>query len=138
MFLEEVKKLVSMEQVISWYCPTGFLKTSKGFIVGKCPFHSGGGLRTFKAYPETKTFQCHHPSCQVKGDLIDFVANMEHCDRTEAAQGIRRRLALAKSGAQDIPTKASQQAERNRERMDDPVAQFVDSSLRQFDALKGK
>lgn len=55
-----------------------------------CPFksHKGGRESTasFKWYPETNSYHCF--GCRAGNHACDFVAEMEHCDKTRAAHKI--------------------------------------------------
>jgi hypothetical protein len=55
-----------------------------------CPFksHKGGRERTpsFYFYPDTNSFNCY--GCSIGGSPCNFVAEMEHCTKVQAAQKI--------------------------------------------------
>lgn len=47
-----------------------------------CPFHNDSGRPNFTIYPETNTYYCF--ACGVKGDRVQFVADMRGISRAEA------------------------------------------------------
>ncbi|PWU12015.1 MAG: hypothetical protein C5B51_01680 [Terriglobia bacterium] len=80
-----IKQAVTIEQVLARYGVK--LKRSGKELRGKCPIHQGEGTGTFHASTEKNAFQCF--SCGAKGNVLDFVAAMEHCSVREAAVKLR-------------------------------------------------
>jgi DNA primase len=53
-------------------------------LVGRCPFHADGGRPNFVVYDRSARFVCFR--CQVRGDAIAFVQQIEHVSFRDAAQ----------------------------------------------------
>src|SRR5579859_1614692 len=49
------------------------LKRSGGWLVGRCPFHGHDRTPSFAVSLATDTWQCFAASCDLGGDVIDFV-----------------------------------------------------------------
>lgn len=81
-----IKHAVTVEQVLAHYRIK--LKRSGNELRGKCPLHQGEGQDTFHASVEKNAFHCF--SCGAKGNVLDFVAAMEHCSVRDAALKLQR------------------------------------------------
>lgn len=63
-------------------------------LIGPCPIHKGSVRnKTFTINVRENTFACSAKNCAAGGDVIAFVAAMEHCSRSEAATLIHNWLA---------------------------------------------
>lgn len=79
-----LKAAVSMEMVLIQYGVTGL--TRRGDEVrGACPIHKGKSLTEFSVNLVKNTFCCFAPKCKARGNVLDFVAKMEHCTVKDAA-----------------------------------------------------
>lgn len=101
-----VKAQVSMQMLVDHY-DLGDLRKSKDELRGQCPIHRGEGERTFHINLSKNVFQCF--SCKAKGNVLDFVAEMEHCNIREAALKLQSWFAVGESdnasaGIQDKQT----------------------------------
>ena len=54
---------------------------------GRCPIHQCGG-NIFRVDLTTNSFQCF--CCEAHGDVLAFVAEMEKCTNSQAAQRLQR------------------------------------------------
>ena len=89
-----VKAQVSMQMLVDHYSLRD-LRKSKDELRGRCPIHRGEGERTFHVNLSKNAFQCF--SCKAKGNVLDFVAAMEHCNLREAALKLQSWFALEES-----------------------------------------
>lgn len=109
-----VKTSVSMAAVLQHYGVQGF-KQHGAELRGRCPIHQGEGAESFHANTEKNAFQCF--SCKAKGNVLDFVAAMEHCSVRDAGLKLQEWFGL--SGPQEkasrptprLPSGARQEAE---------------------------
>src|SRR5581483_10453676 len=85
-----IKQSISIEQVLAHYQIK--LRRSGKELRGRCPIHQGEGQDTFHASIEKNAFHCF--SCQAKGNVLDFVAAMEHCTIREAGAKLQQWFAL--------------------------------------------
>ena len=77
-----VKAAVTIEQVLGHY-GVNWLRKNEDELRGRCPIHQGDGDRTFHASVSKNAFHCF--SCKARGNVLDFVAAMEHCSVRDAA-----------------------------------------------------
>src|SRR6266705_931538 len=89
-----VKAKVSMQMLVDHYGVRD-LRKSKDELRGRCPIHKGEGERTFHINLSKNAFQCF--SCKAKGNVLDFVAAMEHCSIREAALKLQSCFAVGES-----------------------------------------
>jgi len=82
---------VSIEQVLQHYGVK--LKRSGKELRGRCPIHKGEGTDSFHANTEKNAFQCF--SCQAKGNVLDFVAAMDHCSVRDAALKVQASFSVS-------------------------------------------
>lgn len=75
--LDIIHNTVTITDLLSHYS----LHPDRNFI--KCPFHQDK-TASLKIYPKTNTFHCFGFGCRESGDVVDFVAKMEHCDIKQA------------------------------------------------------
>jgi DNA primase len=79
-----IKTVVTMEMLIVQYGLTGL--TRRGDEVrGTCPIHQGKSPTEFSVNLVKNTFCCFAPKCKARGNVLDFVAKMEHCTVKDAA-----------------------------------------------------
>ena len=80
----DLKAWVSMQDILAHYGMLGSLRRQGDELVGICPFHDDK-RPSFSANISKDMFQCFAGSCQKRGDILDFVANMEGVDVRQAA-----------------------------------------------------
>src|SRR5882672_9177937 len=98
----EVKDAVTMEMILGRY-GVNWLRKSKDELRGRCPIHKGEGENTFHVSVSKSAFNCF--SCKARGNVLDFVAAMEHCSVRDAALKLADWFAIAKQPA-PVPTGA--------------------------------
>ena len=76
-----------MEQVLAHLGHLHELTGSGPQRRGRCPVHSspGQGGRTFSVHLGKNVFQCFHPPCGIKGNVLDLWAAVHHLPLREAA-----------------------------------------------------
>lgn len=77
-----VKQAVSLEAVLDHYQVPG-LRRRRDQLQGCCPIHRGKREDSFRASLSKNVFHCF--ACQVRGNVLDFVAAMEPCSIRQAA-----------------------------------------------------
>lgn len=65
------------------------LRRSGSALVGRCPFHSDAGRPNLTVYPRSARFVCFR--CQVRGDAIAFVQQIEQLSFREAVELLEAR-----------------------------------------------
>ncbi len=79
-----IKAAVTMEMLIVQYGITGLTRNGDE-LRGVCPIHQGKSKREFSVNLAKNTFCCFAPTCKARGNVLDFVAKMEHCTVRDAA-----------------------------------------------------
>jgi DNA primase len=79
-----IKTAVTMEMLIVQYGLTG-LERNGDEMRGVCPIHQGKSKRELSINLVKNTFCCFAPKCRARGNVLDFVAQMERCTIKEAA-----------------------------------------------------
>lgn len=79
-----IKAAVTMEMLIVQYGITGLTRNGEE-LRGVCPIHQGKSKREFSINLAKNTFCCFAPTCKARGNVLDFVAKMEHCKVKDAA-----------------------------------------------------
>ncbi len=77
-----VKQAVSLQAVLRHYQVPG-LRRRRDQLAGRCPLHQGKRDDSFRVSLSKNAFHCF--ACQASGNVLDFVAAMEHCSLREAA-----------------------------------------------------
>jgi DNA primase len=103
-----IKAAVSMQMLIDHYGLKGLRKSSSE-LRGRCPIHRGEGERTFHVNLSKNVFQCF--SCKAKGNVLDFVSAMEHCNIREAALKLHSWFAAGESNEASTTTRVEQTEE---------------------------
>lgn len=80
----ELKSEFRIEDVISLYVK---LRPYGSYMVGRCLFHDDRGRPNMVVFPRSQTYKCF--ACGVRGDVIDFVARVEHTSQSDAAKLLR-------------------------------------------------
>jgi hypothetical protein len=82
-----LRSQISMEQVLAHLGHLHELTGSGPQRRGRCPVHSssGQGGRTFSVHLGKNVFQCFHPPCGIKGNVLDLWAAVLHLPLREAA-----------------------------------------------------
>lgn len=75
-----IKERISIVDVVREYVT---LKPAGVYLKGSCPFHSER-TASFTVSPHKEIFYCF--GCHATGDVIGFIAQMEHCSQLEAAK----------------------------------------------------
>lgn len=78
-----VKEAVSLEAVLRHYRVNGLRRRRRGELEGSCPIHRGEREDAFHVHLAKNMFHCF--ACQAGGNVLDFVAAMEHCSIRDAA-----------------------------------------------------
>jgi DNA primase len=79
-----IKNAVTMEMIIVQYGLTGLSRRGDE-MRGTCPIHQGKSPTEFSVNFVKNTFCCFAPKCKARGNVLDFVAKMEHCTVKDAA-----------------------------------------------------
>lgn len=77
-----VKQAVSLEAVLRYYQVPG-LRRHRDQLQGCCPIHRGRRDDSFRVHLAKNVFHCF--ACQARGNVLDFVAEMEKCSMRQAA-----------------------------------------------------
>lgn len=77
--IAEIKASTRLEEVAARYVE---LRPRGNYLVGRCPFHKDGGRPNFVVYQDSQNYICF--VCGAKGDVIDFVAQIEGVTKGEA------------------------------------------------------
>lgn len=101
-----VKQAVSLEAVLRHYQIPG-LRRHRDQIQGCCPIHRGERDDSFRAHLTKNVFQCF--ACQVRGNVLDFVAAMEQCSIREASLRLQQWFGVGASGRRLHPAAAASQ-----------------------------
>jgi DNA primase len=104
--VESVKRFPDIVAIISDYVS---LKRRGRNFIGLCPFHSEK-TPSFTVSPEKKLFHCF--GCQVSGDHIGFVMQMDQLSFTEAVRHIATRIGISIVEEELSPEKAKLRSER--------------------------
>jgi len=91
-----VKATVSFAEVLRYYGVEWLRGRRPGQLEGPCPIHRGGRIDAFHVSLSKNAFQCF--ACQVRGNVLDFVAAMERCSVREAARRLTQRFPVPASG----------------------------------------
>lgn len=87
-FLRELKDNNDIVSVAQGYVE---LKRSGSTYSCRCPFHSER-TPSFHVYPDTQSFFCF--GCQVGGDVVTFIKNIENLDYMEAVRFLAQRAGM--------------------------------------------
>jgi DNA primase len=117
-----IKAAVSMQMLIDHYGVKGLRKSSSE-LRGRCPIHRGEGERTFHVNLSKNVFQCF--SCKAKGNVLDFVSAMEHCNIREAALKLHSWFAVGESNQAPTATRVEQREESATDVSINPVLPFT-------------
>lgn len=88
----DVKKAVSIVQILERYDLMGTLTEVGEALVGQCPIHKGSNERHFRVSPEKNCWNCFG-GCS-GGNILDLVAQMEKISIRAAAVQISKWFAL--------------------------------------------
>ncbi len=102
-----IKTRVAILDVIQEY---GTLKKAGGYWKGRCPFHHEK-TASFTVSPHKEIFYCF--GCHEGGDVIAFIAKVEHCSPIEAAQHLADRYGIDIPETLTMETNAVTAQERN-------------------------
>ena len=83
----EIKRRVTLEQVLRSYQVNWLRSSGEGRYRGRCPIHQGEGEDAFHANLKRGIFHCF--ACGAGGNVLDFVAAMESSSIREAALRLR-------------------------------------------------
>jgi DNA primase len=102
--LRGVKAVASLEAVLRWYQVKDLHRSGpKDQLRGRCPLHGEGGEDAFHASLSKNAYHCFY--CQAHGNVLDFVAGMEHCSVREAGLRLQDWLHSGQLGATGRPEK---------------------------------
>lgn len=102
-----IKTRVAILDVIQEY---GTLKKAGGYWKGRCPFHHEK-TASFTVSPHKEIFYCF--GCHAGGDVIAFIAKVEHCSPIEAAQHLVDRYGIDLPETLSMEKSAATADERN-------------------------
>ncbi len=105
-----VKSKVSILDVINEYVT---LKKGGIYYKGTCPFHSEK-TASFTVSPHKEIFYCF--GCHASGDVIAFIATIEHCSQKEAADHLIERFGLEVPNSVRIEKEASSEGQVHKKR----------------------
>ena len=106
----EIKKAVSILQILDRYDLTGSLHRSGDNLMGVCPIHKGQNRTQFRVSLAKNCWNCFG-ACKEGGNILDFVSRMENVNIREAALLIQKWfLAPDPVEPQKKPAKEKQQA----------------------------
>lgn len=93
----ELRRQVSMEQVLSHLGILERLRGSGSQRRGSCPIHAepGDRRRTFSVNLKKNVFQCFDPNCNAHGNVLDFWAALRRLPLVEAAPQLAATFHLA-------------------------------------------
>lgn len=83
-----IKTQLSITDVVSEYAT---LKKAGSYYKGHCPFHHER-TASFTVSPAKGIFYCF--GCHIGGDLISFIAKIEHCSQLDAARHLAERYKI--------------------------------------------
>jgi DNA primase len=130
-----VKEVVSLGAVLRHYQVNGLRRRRRNQLEGCCPIHRGERDDAFHVDLAKNLFHCF--ACQAGGNVLDFVAAMEHCSIREAALKLQARFGSPQRGQPPAPRSlmpaGTQEGELVREKLGgNPPLRFalseVDSS----------
>jgi DNA primase len=90
--LRAVKAAASLAEVLRAYKVDWLRGRRPGQLQGRCPIHRGGRVDAFHVSLSKNAFQCF--ACQVRGNVLDFVAAIEQCSVREAARRLAHRFPI--------------------------------------------
>ena len=79
----QVKRLVTINQILERYGILGTLRRRGKYLVGPCPIHEGADDSEFLVNLRQNTWRCCG-SCKTGGNIVHFVATMEGVEMHEA------------------------------------------------------
>jgi DNA primase len=86
---QAVKAAVTMQMVLDHYGING-LKAVGADLRGPCPIHRGSASsKQLSINLRKNAFKCFYVGCEARGNVLDFVAAMEHCSVRDAALKLR-------------------------------------------------
>jgi len=125
-----IKETVSLQMVLDHY-GVGNLRKSGDELRGPCPIHKGSAQsKNFSVNTAKNAFKCFSKDCGVRGNVLDFVAAMEHCRVREAALKLRD---LFKIGERESGTR--QEVEGTNASAPIPRGIYRDNEGAQFEVL---
>jgi hypothetical protein len=81
----KVKEAVDFQRLLDHYGLTNLTKSGDE-LRGPCPIHKGSSRsKNFTVNVRKNAFNCFSSDCKAKGNVLDFVAAMEHCTVKDAA-----------------------------------------------------
>lgn len=101
MSFAELKAALRIEQVVTRYVS---LRQKGQHLFGKCPFHEDHGRPNLVVFTGTQTYKCF--ACGAQGDVIDFVARIEHLGQGEAARRLEKETGPLAGQGKRTPTPA--------------------------------
>jgi hypothetical protein len=94
---KNVKEGVDMQMVLDHYGIKGLTKNGDE-LRGPCPIHRGSPRsKNFTVNTRKNAFNCFSLDCKARGNVLDFVAAMEHCDVRGAALKIAEWFKIGES-----------------------------------------
>ena len=117
-----LKQAVSLEAVLCHYQIP--LRKNRYQLEGCCPIHRGKRPDSFRVSLTRNVFHCF--ACQASGDVLDFVAAMEHCSIREAALRLDRWFRTGSPDQSHLPpvrpSMRKQELVREKERCNPPLS----------------
>lgn len=87
---EVIRRTVPLTTILEHYGVLRDLKKHGRQLHGACPIHGGSNPRQFVVDPIKSLWRCFSPRCGRGGSTLEFVADMERCSLTDAADLISR------------------------------------------------
>lgn len=89
--LKDLKRQVSIRQVLEAYNLCGRLKHHSDYLAGPCPLHGGDNPTAFRAHLARGIWNCF-TACG-GGDIVDLICSIEKCSPASATLILRRMIA---------------------------------------------
>jgi len=97
-----VKDAVDIQMVLGHYGVKGLTKSGDE-LRGACPIHKGSARsKNFTVNIRKNAFNCFSKDCKARGNVLDFVAAMEHCDVRDAALKLAEWFKIGESPLQSL------------------------------------
>jgi len=99
---KRIKDAVNMQMVLDHYGIKGLTKSGDE-LRGACPIHKGSPRsKNFTVNIRKNAFNCFSKDCKARGNVLDFVAAMEHCDVRDAALKLAEWFKIGESPLQSL------------------------------------
>ena len=102
---KKVKEAVIVQMVLDHYGIRN-LTRKQDELRGSCPIHNGSPKsKNFTVNIRKNAFQCFSKDCGARGNVLDFVAAMEHCSVRDAALKLHQWFKIGESDTTSAQTR---------------------------------